>query len=96
MVDADNPYTENFDAIAVGAMPANGTLFESHTGTMPGLEAGENIVANSLPNAAVVILSQQLCQGQWMITPPLALEGGQLYTLSFAMKAPGWKALPKP
>lgn len=96
VVDADNPYTENFDAIAVGAMPANWTLFESHTGTNArGWKAGENIVANSLPNAAVVYYHSSYAKDEWMITPPLALEGGQLYTLSFAMKAPGWEGAPE-
>ena len=96
VVDADNPYTENFDAIAVGAMPANWTLFESHTGAdARGWKAGENIVANSLPNAAVVYYHSSYAKDEWMITPPLALEGGQLYTLSFAMKAPGWQGAPE-
>ncbi|MCK9336106.1 MAG: choice-of-anchor J domain-containing protein, partial [Candidatus Cloacimonetes bacterium] len=90
------PWNENFDAIAVGAMPANWTLFESHTGTdARGWIAGENIVANSLPNAAVVYYHSSYAKDEWMITPPLALEGGQLYTLSFAMKAPGWEGAPE-
>lgn len=84
------PYLENFDALTVGAMPANMTIF----GTQP-WQAAANIAPHSMPNCAVVYYNSYNDKNEWMITPPIKMVANQLYTISFALKAPGWEGVPE-
>ncbi|MDD2230595.1 MAG: choice-of-anchor J domain-containing protein [Candidatus Cloacimonetes bacterium] len=83
-------YLENFDALAIGAMPNNWTMFGPHT-----WKAASNVDANSMPNCAVVYYNSYDDKDDWMITPPIRMVASQLYTISFALKAPGWDGVPE-
>ncbi|MDD2230691.1 MAG: choice-of-anchor J domain-containing protein, partial [Candidatus Cloacimonetes bacterium] len=84
------PYLENFDALTIGDMPNNMTIFGSNA-----WQAAANIAPNSMPNCAVAYYDSYYDKDEWMITPPIKMVANQLYTISFALKAPGWEGVPE-
>jgi hypothetical protein len=95
VVDSEHPYREFFDSTPEGSMPSIWTVIDSHTGDDARGWRASSGLASSLPNAAVVFCHSIFSKDEWMITPALTLEGGQLYFLSFGLMAPGWEGSPE-
>lgn len=85
------PWTEDFDSVVVGEMPANWTIITSNIGddSRP-WNAAPSFGAHTAPNAAVVTYHNEYPKDEWMITLPFNMQAGQGYNISFALLAEGW------
>ncbi len=90
------PWLENFDALANPNMPNHWTIIGSHAGSdNRQWQSTSDRPANSEPNATVVFYHEYYPKNEWMISPPVAMQGGQQYAISFALQAPGWEGMPE-
>ncbi|MGB4309593.1 MAG: choice-of-anchor J domain-containing protein [Candidatus Cloacimonadaceae bacterium] len=90
------PWTENFDSVGSGEMPAGWTVIASHSGTdYRGWVTSTGYDATSQPNVALVRYHPTYPKDEWMITPPISMEAGHSYRINFNLKAPGWGETPE-
>ncbi len=87
------PWTENFDALAAGEMPAQWTIISSPANRP--WKASSGVGATSLPNAAAVFYSSSYPKDEWMITVPFSMQANQAYRISFQVKGEGWNEVPE-
>lgn len=89
------PHNENFDALTIPNMPTDWTIIGSQAGADNRQWRTGTGQANSAPNAAMVYYHGSFPKNEWMITPALALVGGNTYGVRFQVKAPGWAGTPE-
>ena len=87
------PWGENFDSIPVQEMPVGWKIITSHTGAdrkpWRVVESGD-IGAHSGTKCAIVSWHTVYPKDEWMITPPISMQEGLTYNISFAAKGDGW------
>jgi hypothetical protein len=90
------PWTENFDSIPVLEMPVGWKIITSHTGAdrrpWRVLESA-TIGAHSGTKCTAVSWHTEYPKDEWMITPPISMQEGLTYNISFAAKGDGWGGL---
>lgn len=92
------PWSENFDSLSNGQMPDEWAVIASHTGSdYMGWRAVSSYVigANSSPNAVIVPRHSIYPKDEWMITPPILMQAGLAYDISFAVRGEGWDGVPE-
>ena len=92
------PWTENFDSVPVDEMPVGWKIIASHTGAdgRPwGVAEYSEVGAHSGTKCAIVIWHALYPKDEWMITPPISMQAGQSYNISFAVKGTGLDGVPE-
>lgn len=90
------PWTENFDTVGTWGMPVGWNVYTSHFGNdARPWKANNQYVPVSSPNCANVKWHGSYPKDEWMISPPLRMQAGQAYSISFKVKAPGWSGMPE-
>lgn len=85
------PWVEYFDSVAVGEMPVGWTVIASHSGSnYRGWSVDTMADASSGTRVALVYHHPTYPKDEWMITPPLLMQEGESYTISFKVKGLGW------
>jgi hypothetical protein len=85
------PYVQNFDAVAIPALPACWTKYSSAAGT-PWVSADQAttfVPPLSAPNFMYVTYNADLPKDEWLLTPGFQLNAGTEYRVKFWVQAPG-------
>jgi hypothetical protein len=80
------PLSENFDAAPIGTIPSCWSVITNTSQW----RVANNVGALSAPNAIVTYYNSVLPKNDWFFSPGITLTQGIEYTVSFAVKAPGY------
>ena len=86
------PFSENFDAVTIPALPSCWTKYSSAAAT-PWISANltnSTGTPHSAPNYMYVTYNETMPKDEWLLTPSFQLSSGVTYTLKFWVKAPGY------
>ena len=90
------PNNSDFDSTPAGQVPLGWTVFASNTGADDrGWKVSAGFGYTSEPNAIVVEYHSDYPKDEWLITPPLSLEAGHTYNISFMVLGTGWGGTPE-
>jgi hypothetical protein len=82
------PYSENFSDVPVGTIPVGWTR-ESNSSRPWGATTTAALIHSGNRGLVTGFIGTS-AKNEWVFTPPIALEEGTSYTLSFFYRAPGW------
>lgn len=94
---ATYPFTENFDALTVPAIPNCWTTYASGAGN-PWISANvmtAGVPAHSTPNFMYVTYNELLPKDEWLVTPGFDVTAGNSYSVKFWVVAPGYSPDPE-